>query len=343
MNNSQKETTVHELLRMKMLKILAGGWLSQCIYLVAKLGIADYFNGSQLSMVELSFQCNLDHKLLYRIMTALASRNIFIEYDDKVFGHSELSQLLTTDNQYTLKNLAILYGESHYQAWGEILNVVKTGSSGFELKYGEGVFEYLNKHPEEADCFHRSMSEKAKLPIQSILKHYSFSDVNTIVDIGGGDGSLLLALLEQYSKMQGVIFDLPVIREKAEKEILEKKLFNRCTFSGGNFFDIVPKGANVYLMKSILHDWHDNEAVKILQTCSQAMLSSSKLLIIEAIPSGRNTFDYAKMLDIQMLVNTHGRERSTDEFRELCYAASLKLLNIIPTSTEFSILECECM
>lgn len=237
--------------------------------------------------------------------------------------------------------MAILYGESHYQAWGEILGVVKTGKSGFELKFGQGVFQYLSQNPEEAKCFHQAMSEKAKLPIKSILENYSFSNIGSIVDIGGGDGSLLFAVLEQYSNIKGIVFDLPTIEEKVNFAIEERSLSDRCDFVSGDFFKEVPDNVDIYLMKSVLHDWSDEEAIKILKACSQAMDVSSRLLIIEALPFNRNAFDYAKMLDIQMLVNTSGRERSIDEFEDLCSDSGLKLSKSIPTSTEFSILECE--
>jgi len=258
--------------REDMLKLFSSGWISQCIYAVCKLGIADLISSTHwISVDSIAETCDVEKDRLYRILSALSSWGIFLENDDSTFMSNPAGDLLKSSHEFSLKNLSILYGESNYQTWGEITQALKTKKSGFQSKFGKELFDYLKSSPKEAECFHLAMAEKAKVPILSILENYNFASYKKIVDVGGGNGALLTAILHEHEEIQGVIFDLPQAQAKADKLIQNKNLADRCYFQAGDFFSEIPKSADCYLLKSILHDWCDDNSKKILTTCHKAM------------------------------------------------------------------------
>jgi ubiquinone/menaquinone biosynthesis C-methylase UbiE len=200
------------------------------------------------------------------------------------------------------------------------------------------LWQYRAVHPEDAKTFDEAMADHTALLNKTILAGYDFSSFETIVDIGGGDGGLLAAILKAYPNMKGVLFDIPSVTLKAERRMEAERLSDRCEIVSGDFFESVPPG-DAYILKAVIHDWNDERASAILMNCRRAMTEDSRLLLIEAvIPPGNDRFFY-KFMDLNMMVMTGGRERTEAEYRELLAAAGFRLTRIVPTEFELVVME----
>ncbi len=326
-----------EAAREKLLMLFSGEWVSRSLYVATKLGIPDHLTTPK-SIEELANLTGSDAESLYRLMHMLAGFDVFEELFPRVFGNTTTSELLVKTNPDTLHSVSIFYGEEMHESWNELLDCVKTGIPGFELKYKMPVFSYYKENPLRAVLFQAAMKEKTRAVVKSAIESYPFKKLNSVYDIGGGHGQLMHALLAAYPHLSGVIFDLP--------EVIEKNIQNdqsnensRLKYSAGDFFKSIPEGGDAYLMKSVLHDWNDEKAIHILKNCHQAMRSDSKLLIIDVVLQEKNKSIYANCMDVLMLTVTGGKERSIESFSEIFETTGFVIENIYPTTTEFSILE----
>jgi hypothetical protein len=224
-----------------------------------------------------------------------------------------------------------------WQAWGAVETAILTGEPAFNHVFGESFFAYGEHRPEEAHLFNEAMSSLSREDLPAILAAYDFSGCGTIVDVGGGQGLLLRGILERYPDTSGVLFDLPTVVKDADA-FRESAVADRSQVVGGDMFRAVPSGGDTYIMKMIIHDWNDTEAIQILRNCRQAMPANGKVLVCEAVLQPSNVPDPAKWADLNMLVLVTGRERTEDEFRGLYAAAGLHLTRVIPTGG-LSILE----
>jgi hypothetical protein len=220
-----------------------------------------------------------------------------------------------------------------------MLHTVKTGETAFDHHFGMNLWQYRAVHPEDAKTFDEAMADHTALSNKTILASYDFTSFGTIVDIGGGDGSLLAAILKAHPGMKGILFDIPSVAAKAERRMEAERLSDRCEIVSGDFFEYVPPGGDAYILKAVIHDWDDERAKAILTNCHHAMAKDGKLLLIEAaIPPGNGRFFY-KFMDLNMMVMTGGRERTEAEYRELLAAAGFRLLRIVPTEFEVAVIE----
>ena len=328
-------------LHIQMTQMMSGYWVSQCIYVAAKLGIADLLVVSPQSYQAIAASTHTNASALYRVLRALASIGIFLETEAGTFAMTPLAAYLRSDSPESLQAMAIMLGEpEHYQAWGDLLYSVQTGDPAFDKRFGKGVFEYFGSNADAAIIFEKSMNSFSAMELRAIAPAYDFSEFKTFVDVGGGYGELIAEILQSYPDSKGILFDEKYVIDNAASTLKKHGIDDRCECVSGSFFDNVPSGADAYLLKHIVHDWDDQRAIQILQTCQRSMSERSKILVMEQLVPSGNTPSGAKMLDINMLVMCPGgKERTEAEFQYIFEQAGLKLLRIVPTVDDIHIIE----
>lgn len=310
------------------------------VSVAAKLRIADHLATQPRHVAELAELTQTHAPSLYRLLRALASAEVFAEQADGRFGLTPIGELLRTGVPHSQRGVADYCGsEWSWKPWGDLLGSVRTGRTAFDHVYGEPVFDYLGKHPDESAVFNEGMTGFSTAAAQAVVQTYDFSVFRTIVDIGGGHGALLTAILNQHPGLQGIVFDSPDVVAGAVSPLTEAGLAHRCQVQGGDFFQAVPTGGDCYIMKHIIHDWNDDRAQRILQNCRAAISANGKLLITEMVIPPGNTPAIGKWLDLEMLVVASGKERTEAEYRTLLANAGFQLTRIIPTSAPVSVIE----
>lgn len=326
---------------MAMLQMISAPWISQAIAAAAKLGIADLLKDGAKSSDELAQATATHARSLYRLLRALASLGIFAEDENGRFQLTPLASCLQTGVPGSVRGVAIMFGETfHRQPWTHLLHSVKTGESAFEHVFGMEGFEYFNQNPEAARIFDEAMTSFTGALTATVTSDYDFSSFRKIVDVAGGQGGLISTILKAHPAMQGILFDLPYVIERAKPYVEAQGLSDRCELVSGSFFESVPSGGDAYTMKSIIHDWDDERAIAILKNCHQAMLKNGKLLLFEVVVPPSNEPSFSKLVDLEMLVMASGgRERSEAEYRALFEAAGFQLTNIFNTQSPYNIIE----
>lgn len=323
-----------------LLQMFASSWISQSIYVVAKLRIADLLKDGPKSSDELAKATETHANSLYRVLRALTSVSIFAEIEDGRFGLTPLATCLMTGVPGSARALAIAYGEEwHWQPWLNVLHSLKTGNTAFQHIYGMQPFEYLGKNPEAGKIFSEAMTSTTTTLCAKITSDYNFSSIDKIVEIGGGYGGLIAAILKAHPTMQGILFDLPPVVSGARGLIEASRLTKRCEIVGGDFFEFVPSGGNAYILKQVIHDWDDSHAIAILKNCRRAMVENGKLLLIETVVPPRDQPSFSKILDLEMLVMSGGCERTEAQYRAIFEAAGFQLTRIIPTAFWLNVIE----
>ena len=324
-----------------MFNLIAGRWVSQLVFVAAKLELADHLKHGSRTVEELATAAEVHAPALYRVLRALASFGVFAETKDKRFKLTPLAVTLQKAVPGSLHAVALLFEDKFSRdPWAELLHGVKTGEVPFLTAHGVSPFEYLEKHPETLKIFGEAMTSVSSMENPAIAAAYQFSGIRTVVDAGGGHGSLLGAILKANPKLKGVLFDQPSVisRAKQDRYVTHKGISGRCTLESGDFFEAVPKNGDAYMMKRVLHDWNDERCTKILANCCAAMRENGRVLVIDSVVAPGNDPDRGKLLDMQMLV-IGGRERTKREFATLFSKAGLKLTRVIPTKCPLSIVE----
>jgi hypothetical protein len=324
-----------------MRNLTVGHWVARLVYVAAKLKLADLLEDGPRTAEDLARAAGVQGPALYRILRALASVGVFAETTGQRFKLTPLAATLQTGVPASMRGFALMINEKyHWDAWEELLDGVKTGGVPFLKAHGVTVFEYLEKHPEDLDVFGEAMTSISATDNPAIAAACKFSSDQTLVDVGGGHGSLLATILKANPKLRGVLFDLPSVIARAEKDqyVTAKGIAQRCILESGSFFEAVPKGGDAYIMKSILHDWNDEECGKILASCRAAMNQKGKVLVVDTVIPPGNDPDWGKLLDIQMLT-IGGRERTKKDFAAMFAAAGLKMTRVVSTKCPLSIVE----
>jgi ubiquinone/menaquinone biosynthesis C-methylase UbiE len=323
-----------------VLQVIAGFWLSRCVYIAAKLGLADLVQESPKTPAELAALTGTHAPSLYRVLRALASNGWLQEQGDGRFGPTPLTVGLLTGAPGSLRALATTeLGEEHYPAWGNLLFSVRTGELAFDNVFGMPNWQYWAGHDEHAQVFNRAMSEMTAVIEPAVLSICDFSSFRTIVDVGGGRGTLIASILRAYPAARGIVLDLPHVVDQGRQLIGEQHLNDRCDLIAGDFFKEVPRGGDAYILKWVLHDWDDEKSIAILQNCRRVMVPGGRLFVIEAPLSSPNEPSMHKLMDINMLVMTGGRERTEAEYRSLFDAAGFDLTRVTVTPLELAVLE----
>jgi SAM-dependent methyltransferase len=327
----------------RLLDIIGGSWMSQAVYVAAELRIADLLAGGPKRVDELAKAAGCHPPSLARLMRGLASLGICVEWEDGRFDLTPMGSLLRSDAPDSLRSWAIVWGKLQWPVWGNLLHSVRTGESARTLVLGTKGYEHLARDAEAATVFNRAMTEVTRLVANEVARVYDFSGARRIVDVGGGYGQLVTAILKAHPKARGVVVDMPHASEAAKLYARDAGVAERCEFVAGDFFESVPPGGDAYLLKSVLHNWNDEKSALILRNCGRAMPRGAKLLLVERIFPARLDVSPAHQAvarsDLNMLVGPGGHERTEVEFRNLLGAAGFTPVEVFATSTEFSIIE----
>ena len=329
-NLSQRDTLRH---------LTNGFQVSQAIHVAATLGIADLLADGPRSVDDLAAVTRTTPAALNRLLAALASVGIFVEVDGR-FGQTPLSDFLRSDVTGSIRAWAIHIGRPYYwNTWADLDVSVRIGSSAFRAHHGVDPWDYRRDHTEENATFNAAMTGLSAGMVESVVAAYDFSPIHSLVDVGGGEGLLLAAILAANPHMQGIVFDQPHVVTGARNVLERAGVTNRCQLTGGSFFETIPPAADAYVLKNIIHDWDDAAALAILQRCRVAVPDRGRLLLVEHVLKPVNQPDPARFSDLNMLVMLGGQERDPDEFARLCEAAGFRLAAIIPTASTYSVIE----
>jgi hypothetical protein len=321
-------------------RLVNGYRVSQAISVAARLGIADLLADRARSSDELAAETDSHPDTLYRLLRALASVGVLREEDGRRFSLTDVGDGLRSDAPNEIAGWAAFAGRpSIWQAWAELLHTVRTGENAFRHVHGTDVWSWRAERPEENAAFDRAMMSLTGSANQALVEAYDFGRFATIVDVGGGTGALLSAILAASPRSSGVLFDQPHVVAGAADVLGAAGVGDRCRIVAGSFFDEVPRGGDAYVLKAIVHDWEDEEAIAILRGCRAAMSETAVLLVIERELGPPNAEPETKFSDLNMLVMPGGRERTLDEFGELFEAAGLRLAGATPTAAALSVIE----
>jgi hypothetical protein len=321
-------------------QLIMGFRTTQMIYVAAKLGIADRLAEGPLRAEALAHAVGAAPRPLYRLLRALASIGIFAETPERAFALTPMARLLQSDVAGSLRTTALLYGDRlFWDAYGGMLHSVRTGEPAFAHVHGEPLFAHLANNPDAASLFHRAMSGFSEQEMNAILAAHDFSGFAHVVDIGGGQGALVAALLGMYPRMRGTVLDLATVADGAQRLLAEAGVTGRASFIPGDFFGAIPPGGDLYLLKSVIHNWNDADATNILRGCRRAMADDARLIVIERVIPAGNVPSEATLFDINMLVVLGSQERTEPEYRALFDAAGFALARVVPTGSAMSLIE----
>lgn len=330
----------------EIFKLMGGYRISQAIYVVSETGIPDLLAGGPKTCDELAAETTTHAPTLYRLLRFLAGAGLFNEIGPQKFELTGLGATLRSDVVGSVRMLARLWlMQSLWNPWGRLIHSVRTGETAFDLVHGMGVFKYLEQNPKEAAVFNAAMTAGSARSGTGVADRYDFLGLHRVVDVGGGHGFLLAEILNANPALHGVLFDLPDVVAGAGQILTNFGVKDRCEIVGGSFFDPLPSGGDVYVLKQIIHDWDDERALAILRNCRAAMTGREKLLVIERriAPQHREAMGVLH-IDLEMLVIAGGMERTDAEYRSLFEKAGFQLTNIMPLmdARGFSVFEGAC-
>ncbi|NMH97807.1 methyltransferase [Pseudonocardia acidicola] len=321
-------------------RMVDGYQVSQALHVAATLGISDVLAAGPRTVADLAVATGTHEGSLSRLMRALASVGVYARDDDGRFANTELGEALRAGTPGSVAGWAGLIGRPYYwQAWAGLADSVRTGENAFATVHGESIWAYRAKRPDELVIFDRAMTALSAAVAGAVVEAYDFDRFGTIVDVGGGRGGLLAAILTGHPSMRGVLFDQPDVVAGASELLERAGVADRATTVGGDFFDAVPEGGDAYLLKAVVHDWPDAESIAILRTCRRAVPAHGTLLLIEQLLDDGPDPGRAAFSDLNMLVAPGGQERSVDDYRSLLAAAGFHLVRAVPTTSDVFVLE----
>ena len=330
--------------QMLLYQMAIGHYLSRALHVIAKLGVADLLSDGARGVEELAKATETHPPSLRRVMRLLASVGVFEEKEDGGFALTVLGECLRADVPGSSRAMVLLFaGIGIQDSWKDLEWCVRTGEPAYRKRGAADAFAEMAKDPAQAANFDAAMADFTKMTAVAVAAAYDFTPLGTIVDVGGGNGALLLGILKAYAHLQGVVADRPDVVERAKKEIAASGLGARCRAVAIDFFREVPGGADAYVLKHVIHGWDDERARTILANCRRVVPPNGRLLLVEGVyppridgsPESRG----AAANDVNMLVSTGGRQRSEAEFRSLYSAAGFRLTRIVPTPARASVIE----
>lgn len=322
-----------------MLEMVQNLWLSGAIGAAAELGIADILKKGPKTIGELAKLTGTLEYPLYRVMRALASNDIFKESKNRCFS---LTPLAVAMQEEQMKYFIIQHlNKMHFQMFGEMMHSLKTGRNSSELFIKDGLFDHIGKSPELNEMFNKAMTNTSVMQVAAILPVFPFNKYKNIIDVGGGQGFFLSAILSKFRSLEGIVFDLPHVVSNARQFFEKYGVADRAGAVGGSFFETIPAGGDLYMLKNILHDWNDDECLKILQNIRLVLPPEGRLLVMEAVIEEDNNPSFGKMIDLLMMVGVNGRERTKSEFEALLQKAGFVIRKIYRTVSPFVIITAE--
>ncbi len=321
--------------RSQLNAMITGFRLSAALGVAAELGISDLLATGPRRLDELAAATSTHEDTLHRLLRALATVGVYDEQDGR-WSVTELGEGLRSDVPGTLRPLArTLSSPALWAAYGHLAHSVRTGENAFEARHGVDVWTHRRDHPEENAVFNDNMTALTSGVAEAVAASYDFADMSTVVDVGGGQGILLEAVLAQHPHLTGTVFDLPHVVAQAP---MSAELAPRWSSASGSFFEEVPP-ADAYLMKSIIHDWPDDRCVDILRVCRAGLNPGGAVLLVEVVLGRPGYESFAAFSDLNMLVLPGGRERTEEEHAALFAAAGLRLASVVHTPSRSSIVE----
>jgi O-methyltransferase len=323
-----------------ILQLILNVWATQSAATFARLGMADLLADGAAPARLVAERAGTNADATYRLLRGLATVGIVEALPDNRFALTPVGQCLRSDVPGSMRSLLIAeMAPGHWLPWGDMEHSVRTGTPATLKTFGKPAWEYYAEHPEEADDFAQGMSNVSAMAIQAVLEAYSFTGAELLVDVGGSHGSLLSAVLKKLPQARGILFDRPNVVRGAGPVLDRAGVANRVTCQGGSFFESVPDGGDVYLLKMILHDWSDDECVVILSACRKAMIPGGRVVVLEMLISNQGPPSPAPLMDLNMLVMLTGRERTAEEYGSLFARAGLAISRVVPTRSPFAVIE----
>ncbi|MFI7065182.1 methyltransferase [Kribbella sp. NPDC050124] len=320
-------------------RLVTGYQVSQAVHVAASLGLSDLLADGPKTAAELAEATGADPGSLTRLMRALVTVGLYVS-DGERFANTELGDAFRIDAPRSVAGWARAVGrQHHWQAYASLEHSIRTGENAFEAVHGEPVWAYFAKHPDEQTIFAAAMTDLSRAVADAVVEAYDFGRFGTVVDVGGGRGMLLAAVLSGYPSVNGVLFDQSDVVAGAHELLSAAGVAQRCRVVGGSFFDAVPEGGDAYLLKSVIHDWPDAESVEILRTCRRSMPGHGRLLLVEQLLDESPDPVRTAFSDLTMLVMAGGQERTTDEYRSLLATAGFDLTSTAATGSDVFILE----
>ncbi len=335
------DTTTAQPPEATVMGLLYGGWVASAVHAAAQLGVADALDGGAKTVEEVAQRTATHAPSLGRLLRALASVGLFVEDESGRFALTPAGATLRADAPASTHALALFWkARWHEEAWDQLAYSVRTGEPAFDHVFGAQLFDWFAAHPGEAKVFNDAMTSPSGQSAIAVAARYSFTDVRTLVDVGGGHGFLLGTLLRSNPHLRGVLFDLPEVTSGAPALLAQMGVADRVEIRSGSFFESVPDGADAYILKHIIHDWDDERCHTILSFCRQAMPPGGRVLVVEhVIPPGNDPYP-GKILDLEMLAMTaRGRERTAEQFRALLRAAGFTMTRIVQTPSPICVVE----
>ncbi len=326
-----------------LLEMIGANWTTKVIAVAAELRIADHLAAGPRNVDVLAAAARCHPPSLRRLLRALASLDLCAEQEDGSYSLTPLGALLRADAEHAVNSWAIWWGKYHWPTWSNLLHSVKTGESAREAATGQKGYAHVENNIEAAAVFNRAMVEVSRLISTQVVRVINLDAASHVVDVGGGHGMLLAAILYAYPGARGTLFDLPHAMEGAATLMREAGVATRAVLASGDFFDAVPGGGDAYLLKSILHNWDDEKCALILASCRRAMTRESKLVLVERVMPARmqatKLNQAVARADLNMLVGLGGRERTADEFTAMLASRGFVVTRIVPADLEFSVIE----
>ena len=315
---------------------------SQLVFVAAKLQIADVIGDQAMTGDEVATALGASSKAVSRVMRGLAMLGVFRQVDDGRFANTDLSWPLRSASGSSVRAAIVYWGQEQYTTWGDLVGTVMSGEPAFRKLFGD-PFDYYDSHPDTAAAYDSFMTGASVNIAESVATNYEFPDTGTVVDVAGGAGLLLAAILEKHSRLRGILFERPPTLEKARRMLEKRGLLSRCQLVLGDFRKSVPEGADVYVMKNVLHDWDDNSAISILSACRRSMKPEARLLVVQRLfPIAIRDEPYVRHMieaDLMQMLYNGGRERTLEEYRALMVSAGLELTWSLTTLGETTLME----
>jgi SAM-dependent methyltransferase len=323
-----------------MLEKIFGAWVAQGIAVAAELKVADALADGPLPIDELARRLDADPDALARLLRALISEGIFIQRGDGRYALNALAETLRSDAPISTAGMARWLGApQHRETWSHLVDSVRTGEAMTPKLRGMGAFEYLAEHPELQAIFNNAMTSMSESAVDAVVAAYDFAPFPTVVDVGGGHGRLLAAIVAATPGIRGVLYDLPQVVEGAPDLLGKFGVADRVRTVHGSFFDNVPEGGDAYISKNVIHDWADADAVKILSNVRKAAKPGATLLLVEFVIPDHDREFIGKWADMEMLVQVGARERTAEEYRKLYEQAGFQMTRVVPTAGPISLVE----
>jgi hypothetical protein len=315
-------------------------WIAQALYVVVKLGIPDELGAGPRSAQELAAAASAHAPTLERLLRTLASVGFLAVDGEGRFGLNRLSRPLTSSAPDSIRPAIVMWGEAfNWATFGQMLHAARTGERAFDRAFGTGVFEYFQANPEANAIYNEGMTTLAAVGQRKAALAYDYRGLRTLVDVGGGHGSTLAAILAAHPELHGVLFDQPHVVAGAPAHLEAAGVAARCEVVAGSFFESIPAGRDGYLFTTVIHDWDDAHALRILENVRRAIPPRGRLLLVEVVLPPDSSFHVGRLIDLQVLVMHGARERTKEDFVALLESAGFRLRRVISTTTPMSVVE----